>query len=133
LIIRDFTPTDYQAMVDIHNSLNIVWPERPRTAQAWEEVDQNRNPKHPFRRWVAEEEDRVVGFATYRSSPWEYPPGSFYINVEVNPVYQHRGIGAALYDQVLSALKEFEPPSLRADAFANLPQGFAFLQKRGRA
>ena len=131
MIIRDFTPTDYQAMVDIHNNLNIVWPERPRTAQAWEEVDQNRNPKHPFRRWVAEEGDRVVGFATYRSSPWEYPPGSFYINVEVNPLYQHRGIGTALYDQVFSALQAFDPPSLRADAFANLPQGFPFLQKRG--
>jgi len=33
--IRAFSPHDYPAMVDIHNSLNISWPERPRTPEAW--------------------------------------------------------------------------------------------------
>jgi hypothetical protein len=36
-----------------------------------------------------------------------------------------------MYEQVLKALQEFDPRVLRANAFANLPQGFAFLQKRG--
>lgn len=131
MIIRDFTTTDYQAMVDIHNSLNIAWPERPRTAHAWEIVDKNRNPEHPFKRWVAIEAGVVVGFGTYRSTPWDYPPGSFHINIEVRPGYHRRGVGAALYDRVISALEPFNPPSLRADAYANLPQGFRFLEKRG--
>lgn len=52
-------------------------------------------------------------------------------NVEVSPMYQRRGIGTALYDQVMEGMQTFDPPALRADAFTNLPQGFSFLQKRG--
>ena len=129
--IRPFAPDDYPAVVDIHNSLNIVWPERPRTPEAWAATDRNRGANYKLQRWVAVEEDRVVGFSSYAQGPWEYPPQSFYVNVEVFPDYQRRGIGSALYDQVMEGLQAFHPPALRADAFTNLPQGFTFLQKRG--
>jgi mycothiol synthase len=129
--IRNFTLEDYPAIVKIHNSLNIIWPERPRTPEAWAVVDQNRNPKSRHQRWVAVEDDQVVGFSSYDQSPWNYPPQSFYVNVEVHLDHQRRGIGSALYDQVMEGLQAFNPPALRADAFTNLPQGFAFLQKRG--
>jgi GNAT superfamily N-acetyltransferase len=129
--IRDFTSEDYPAIVAIHNSLNIVWPEKPRTPEAWAAVDRNRNPEWRHQRWVAVEDGRVVGFSSYAQNPWNYPPQSFYINVEVQPEYQRRGIGSALYAQVMEGLQTFNPPALRADAFTNLPQGFIFLQKRG--
>ena len=129
--IQIFVPEDYPAIVNIHNSLNIVWPEKPRTPEAWAAVDQNRNPEWKHQRWVAVEDDRVVGSSSYAQSPWSYPPQSFYINVEVQPEYQRRGIGLALYDRVMEGLQTFNPPALRADAFTNLPQGFAFLQKQG--
>ena len=129
--IRDFTPNDYPAIVAIHNSLNIIWPEQPRTPESWAEADQHRSIKSRHRRWVAIEEGIAVGFASYDQSPWNYPPQSFYINVEVLPAYQRRGIGAVLYDQLLAEVQAFNPPALRADAFANLPEGFTFLQKRG--
>jgi mycothiol synthase len=129
--IREFTADDYPAMVDIHNSLNIIWPERPRTPEAWAAVEQNRSPRDKHARWVAVEGAYVVGFASYSQGPLVYPPQSFYVNVEVHPEYQNCGIGAALYDQVIEGVQAFKPPALRADAFVNLPQGFRFLQKRG--
>jgi mycothiol synthase len=129
--IRDFTPTDYPALVEIHRSQQIVWPEWPRTPESWAEADQNRNPKCKFRRWIAEVDDKPVGFASYGQSADDYHPQRFYINVEIYPAYQRRGIGSAMYEQVLAALQEFDPRVLRANAFANLPQGFDFLQKRG--
>ena len=129
--IREFKPEDYSALVTIHNSLGIVWPERPRTPEAWAEADRSRSPGFEFQRWVAVEKGQVVGFASYAQSPWNYPPQSFYVNVEVSPEFQRDGIGANLYDQVMEGLQGFHPPALRADAFTNLPQGFAFLQKRG--
>jgi GNAT superfamily N-acetyltransferase len=129
--IRVFTHEDYPALVHIHNSLNIVWPERPRTPEAWAAVDRSRSSNYKHQRWVALEDDRVVGLSSYSQGPTEYPPQSFYVNVEVLPAYQQRGIGAALYDQVIEELQVFNPPALRADAFTNLPQGFRFLQKRG--
>lgn len=129
--IRDFSHEDYPALVAIHASLNIVWPERPRTPNAWAEIDKNRSQKTKYRRLVAEEGGQVVGFASYSHSPWDYPPGGFYINVEVHPAYQRNGVGSALYDGLMNDIQAFKPPALRADAFINLPQGFAFLQKRG--
>ena len=129
--VRIFTPDDYPAMVAIHNSMNIIWPERPRTPEAWAKADRNRSPKFKYQRWVAVEDDSVVGFASYGQSAGDYHPQRFYINVEVRPECQRRGIGAALYDQVMEGLQVFDPRVLRADAFTNLPQGFSFLQRRG--
>jgi len=129
--IRNFSSEDYPAIVDIHNCLRIVWPERPRTPEAWAEADRNRSSKSKHRRWVAVEEGRVVGFSSYHQGPTAYPLRSFYIHVEVFPEYQRRGIGSALYSQVMEGLQAFNPPALRADAFTNIPQGFSFLQRRG--
>jgi GNAT superfamily N-acetyltransferase len=129
--IRVFTAEDYPAIVDIHTSLNIVWPERPRTPEGWAEVDRNRNPKCKSQRWVAVLEGEVVGFGYYAQSSFDYHPQRFYVNVEVSPSHQRQGIGAALYGRIMAGLQPFDPRVLRADAFTNLPQGFRFLEKRG--
>ena len=72
--IRIFTADDYPAIVDIHNSLNIVWPERPRTPEGWAEAERNRNPKCKYKRWVAVYDGNVVGFGSYGQSIYEYHP-----------------------------------------------------------
>jgi len=131
MIIRDLRPEDYPALAAVHQRQGIVWPERPRSGEGWAEADRNRSPKCQWRRWVAEVDGAVVGFASYSQSVFDYHPQRFYVNVEVLPEYQRRGIGAALYETVMSGLERFDPRVLRADAFTNLPQGFAFLQKRG--
>lgn len=131
MIIRDFLSEDYPALVAAHASLHIVWPEYPRTPEAWAEADRARSPKTRFRRLVAVDRELVVGFASYSQSPWNYPSGSFYVNVEVHPDFQRRGIGSALYDRLMEDIQTFKPTALRADALTNLPQGFTFLQKRG--
>ncbi|MBK8046698.1 MAG: GNAT family N-acetyltransferase [Anaerolineales bacterium] len=129
--IRLFTPADYPAIVNIHNSLNIVWPEQPRTPEGWAEVDRNRNPRCKIQRWVAIQDGVIAGYGVYWQSNFDYHPQRFYINVEVSPQFQRCGLGAALYDQILSALQPFDPRVLRANAFTNLPAGFPFLQQRG--
>jgi mycothiol synthase len=129
--IRAFAAGDYPAIVNIHNSLHIVWPERPRTPEAWAEADRNRNPRLKYRRLVAEKGGAVVGFGSYGQSTLGYHPQRFYVNVEVNADHQRQGVGAALYDQLMAGLQSFDPRVLRADAFTNLPRGFSFLQKRG--
>ena len=129
--IREFADEDYPALVAVHSAQGIAWPERPRTPEAWAEADRRRDPQHKHRRWVALENGDVVGVAGYAGHPWNYPPGSFYIAVEVLPAYQRRGIGSALYDQLMVDIRELAPPALRADAFSHLPHGFEFLKKRG--
>jgi hypothetical protein len=61
MLIRNFAPENYPAMVDIQNSLNIVWPEQPRTPEAWAMVDRNRSPKYNYRCWIAIEEGPTSG------------------------------------------------------------------------
>jgi GNAT superfamily N-acetyltransferase len=129
--IRKFQPGDYPALVDIHTSLGIVWPEQPRSAVAWASLDASRSPKNPHARWVAVEAGRPVGFAACWRGPAAYPPLSFQIDIQVHPQFQRRGIGGALYERLVLWLQAYAPPALRADAFTNLPQGFPFLVKRG--
>jgi mycothiol synthase len=131
MIIRVFEADDYPAIVDIDKSLDIHWPERPRTAEGWAEADRNRNSKCKFQRWVAVIDGKVVGSGSYGQHSVDYHPQRFYVNVEVSPDYQLQGVGAALYDRIMAELQPFGPRVLRADAFTNLPQGFRFLQKRG--
>ncbi len=129
--IRIFSPEDYADLVNIQDSLNIIWPEKPHSPLAWAKADRNRNPKCKHERWVAIENGCVVGFASYDQFSGEYHPQRFYVNIEVHSAYQRRGIGAALYEKMMAALLPYNPRILRADAFTNLPQGFTFLQKRG--
>lgn len=129
--IRDFSESDYPALVEIHQSLGIAWPEQPATPKAWAEVDRSHNPKYRRRRWVAVEDGKAVACASY--GQWTEPRHSdwYSVNVEVHAAHQRRGIGCRLYEHVIAALAAYEPRVLRADAFTNLPQGYAFLQKRG--
>ncbi len=129
--IRHFVASDYPAIVSIHHSLHIAWPERPPTPAAWAEADRTRNPKLKYQRLVAVKEQGVVGFGSYGQISLDHHVPRFYVNVEVSPNYQRQGVGAALYDQLMAELQPFNPRVLRADAFTNLPQGFSFLQKRG--
>ena len=129
--IREFAADDYPALVNIHNSLNIVWPEWPRTPEGWAAADRNRNPKCKYGRYVAVKDGGVVGFGSYGQNIFEYHPQRFNINVEVSPDYQRQGFGAALYDRIMAELQPFNPQVLRANAFTNLPQGFPFLEGRG--
>ncbi|MCA9936507.1 MAG: hypothetical protein KC415_21380 [Anaerolineales bacterium] len=74
--IRDFTEDDYPAIVNIHNSLNIVWPERPYTPESWAQIEQNRHPKCKHHRWVAVQDGDVVGFGSYGQNIFELSPAA---------------------------------------------------------
>ena len=75
--IRIFTPQDYPAIIAIHNSQNILWPEWPRTPEALAEADSRLSQKSRHRRQVGVEDSRVVGIASYTQHPWSYLLGAF--------------------------------------------------------
>jgi len=131
MIIRKSTIDDYPPIVDIHNSLNIVWPAWPRDPSVWLENDRRRDPRCKHQRWVALEEGKVVGAASYANRLDDYHPQKFYINVEVLEEFRLRGIGTALYDQLMADLEHFTPRILRTDILVNQIQSYPFVEKRG--
>ncbi len=126
--IRKFTPNDYRDIVDIHNT---IYPSLASTEDAWIAHDRGRDPKYQTQRWVALEDERIVGYGLYSQHIFNYHPQKFDISIAVLPQYRRRGIGSALYDQIMAGLVPFGPQKLRADGYGNLLEGVRFLLKRG--
>jgi GNAT superfamily N-acetyltransferase len=127
-LIRPFTRDDYPALIHVRNA---ALPEYPGTVEEMRYHDQHRDPKCEFRRWVAEQDGRIVAAGMYSQSPWMYHPRKFEVYVTVHPDFQCRGIGSALYDQVMGALAPLDPLSVRSHAREDMARSVRFLQKRG--
>jgi mycothiol synthase len=128
MLVRDFTADDYPSAVRIHNA---IFPDRARLAEGWAAEDRARNPKCKTRRWIALRFGDPVGFTGYSQSLFNFDPGKFHVTIEVLPSYQRQGIGATLYDHVIEDLQSFDLSKLRADGYANHPEGVRFLERRG--
>jgi GNAT superfamily N-acetyltransferase len=128
LVIRPFTDDDYTAAVD---TTNAVFPEYPDTVEEWRHWDANRDPKCKTERWVAEVDGRVVGYGNYDQSPGMYHPRKFSVFAAVHPEFQGSGIGKALYEQIVAALRDDDPLSLRANVREDMTRSIRFLKDRG--
>ena len=126
--IRPFTAADYSGITDVANA---VYREYPGTVEELRFGDDHRDPKCKFQRWVAEQDGGIVGVGEYSQSPSMYHPRKFWIELTVHPAWQGKGIGAALYDQVMAALQPFDPLSLRAGTREDMARGVRFLERRG--
>jgi mycothiol synthase len=126
--IREFSPSDYPHLACIHNA---NYPQRPRTADAFVEVDKNRNLKCRAQRWVACAGERVIGYGAYDQDIYDFHPQRFYILGAVLPEYQRLGVGARLFEQIMAGLHGFDPRVLRANAYSTCPAGLSFLEQRG--
>jgi len=126
--IREFTAHDFPVIAQIHNA---IYPHHATTPQAWSEADEQRNPKCKQRRWVAVHDAGVVGFGGYSQHLFDYHPLKFHVVLQVLPDFRRQGVGSALYDQLMAALRPFEPAKLRADGYGNLLDGVRFLERRG--
>ncbi len=134
--IRPYREEDAEAIAEINNSL---FPEFPETAEEIAHQDEQRrkdmeDPEQPikWRRWVWQEEGRVMAVGSYGQDPWMYHPRKFNVWTAVHPDCQRRGIGGRLYDHVLAAVMEFDPIKLSSwTCPEKTPQSVGFLENRG--
>ena len=122
------TAAHYQGVADV---LNALYPEIPTSGSEIEAGDARRDPRFKFQRWVAIEENQVVGVASYNQSIWFNHPQKFMLWIGVRPENQGCGIGSRLYETVMHALQPFDPMALRTTATEDLLQSHRFLEKRG--
>jgi len=105
--IREFNKTkeDYKSIETIWN---MSHPEELLSADELEKDDKLRPTFRKYQRFIAFVEQKAVGFAVFINGETNFHPQKFYFTLAVLPKYQGRGIGKALYNHSLEALKKYD-------------------------
>ncbi len=131
-LLREFDDSerDYARLVEIHNA---VWPEWSETVEGLKAEDAMREKRFFRRRFMWEEDGEVVAYASIGESSWSHEDGKYFVFVVVHPDWQHRGIGARLYDHVTGILSARTPSPVKlvSDTREDLPAAVRFLESRG--
>jgi mycothiol synthase len=80
---------------------------------------------------VAEHDGQILGVASFSRSAGSYHPHKFHLELYVHPDSRGRGVGAALFDVTLEALKPLEAISVRTQVREDEASSLRFAQARG--
>ena len=83
-----------------------------------------------FRRVAVNAEDAVVGYAVSVHETWD-PEGQFYAWAGVAPAWRGRGIGAALYSDMLAFLQHHNAGTVTSEVRDDCTVSQAFARRRG--
>ena len=132
LLIRDFDETrDFPAVVQITNR---AWPDRPGTVEEWEDWWNRRNTSYFFHRDVIEVNGQMVAWGDVSESEWEYVPGKYNLNINVDPDWRGRGIATRWYQHALEnvlAKRDLKPILLAVGTREDQPEARSMLAKLG--
>lgn len=84
--------------------------------------------------WVAEEDDRVVGFICAEVSPpleWRPIKRVELLSFYIEPDYRSKGMGAKLVNELLGWAKEHGAVTVFVSAYADNARGIDFYRKMG--
>lgn len=126
--IVSFTPDHYSALTALWNQ---AYPDLRRTELELRLADLATAPVGP-RRWLAQRQGTVVGFASYEDLEGElFRPHTYQLHLFVSPENRRQGIGARLYEQVISDMKLLEPELVRCWVLQVNEDSVRFLGRRG--
>jgi len=130
--LRPFEASDYPALVEI---ANLVYPDHPTTVEDERHDDGTWDVQRYFRRrYVAEASSGgVVATAIAHHLPWGFHPQRFGVWISVHPDWQRRGVGRAMYENVLGDLLPFHANALRTWVQETKTESIAWLARRGFA
>ncbi len=128
--VRDFEPKDYPRLVEISNLLYA--PHRWTEAEARYE-DEHFDKKYFFHRWVAEDpaSREVVAAGELNHMPWSYHPQKFWMDLQVHPDWQRRGIGQTMFDKLSAELQSQNAIVIRTSAQESKADSVRWIQRRG--
>jgi mycothiol synthase len=128
---REFTDADFPAFAEIWNR---QVPMRPTTADRLREGrTMYEDPEGPGRYLAVEETSsgRLVATALIVVPTWGAEPGTFFVDVLVDPDFEHRGIGRSLAEALTDQGRAWGGRRLRAELRGDVPRPLAFAQAQG--
>jgi mycothiol synthase len=126
--IREFTPDDYDALIEVHNQ---VFADYPAAAEDFRRMDRLKEDKIERKRWLAEEDGRPIGLSFFTHNGWAFHPRKFTMESWVIPSARGRGIGSALFDAAMGAVSEFDPIVVRGGVREDWESSLRFAHARG--
>ncbi len=131
IILLPFQEKDYERVVEVRNA---IYPDYRASVQEIRHWDDSWEADKYFKvRLAAEDPDglRVVGFGQTNHMPHQFDADKYGIDVQVDPAYQKQGYGTALFDRLLSIIKDRGAKIVRSEAKESLPESVAWLKRRG--
>jgi mycothiol synthase len=133
LVIRPAAfPNDYPAIARVLRAEMGDWAPTPEELA---HEDAARDPALYWAVFVAEDssldEQPVIGMASVGHDPRAHREGKFLLNIRVPPDLQGRGVGARLYETILSHIEPLAPRELQTDVWETLPRPVRFVIERG--
>jgi len=121
---------EYEQLIAIQKAID---PDHFGTVEGWRFHDSNWPHDKFFRlRLVAETPDgRIVGSGQVQHMPWQFHPDKYGLNVQVHPAHQRQGIGSALFERLLGAVRERGATAVRSDTQESRRAAIDFLAHRG--
>ena len=123
-------PDDYPDVAAVLCAADPEWPVTPERLRRWDEV---RDPHLFLTEVVAEQAGRVVGVGRLGHDDFAFEEGRYWGNLSVYPDARGRGIGGALYAELLKRVQARGAREIRtmlSDQAHHAP-GRAFLERRG--
>jgi GNAT superfamily N-acetyltransferase len=129
--VRPFVEDDRERLVEIGSRIDPEYPGSPEQGRFYDQLDRERG--YFFQRLVAEGAGgAIVASGQVRHArPWIPGERTYWLDIEVDPAYQRRGIGGALYEGLLRALDGRNAERLRASYKESRPEAERFLVRRG--
>lgn len=125
----DYSDAHYAAAVANHNA---VWPQYLDLVEDWKYWDGKRNPDLIFKRFLAQNAaGDFVAEGGYGNMQGNFHPQKFWINVDVHPDYQQRGVGSQFYRFLMEDIAQYDPAVLDCGTREDKAHALRFLATRG--
>ena len=132
MTIRAFrnTEEEYERYCSIANA---NYPENPLSVEEVRHDDATWNHAKYFRQRVVAEDagGNVVGTGELTHHTSRFHPQKYWLDIYVDPAVQRRGHGSALYEHLMSILRERDAIETRTAAQETKPDVIAWLERRG--
>ena len=125
---RLFAPGDYEGYQALGN---LCYPDYPGVVEELRHQDKIWDHSKFFkRRIVVEQGGKIVGAGDLNHSRWTFDPDKYHLELKVDPDVRRRGIGRAVYEDLLAVARERKAKQLIAGVKESMADGVEFALHR---